>query len=126
MAEKNNKQIDIFKELGIEQINENIQKYYSIMAYGKSGTGKTTLATRENNAFIIDIHEDGTQVTREGFVKKVDNYIAFRNTIASIEKIVNAGRKKGKLIDVVVIETAQKLRDITPVSYTHLTLPTKA
>ena len=64
------------------------------MAYGKSGTGKTTLATRENNAFIIDIHEDGTQVTREGFVKKVDNYIAFRNTIASIEKIVNAGRKR--------------------------------
>nr|WP_242450442.1 AAA family ATPase [Staphylococcus aureus] len=59
---------DILQELGIEEINEDTQNYYSIMVYGKSGTGKTTLATRENNAFIIDIHEDGTQVTRQGFV----------------------------------------------------------
>ncbi|HDD8084589.1 TPA: AAA family ATPase, partial [Staphylococcus aureus] len=43
----------------------------------------------------------------------VDNYIAFRNTIASIESIVNTARQRGKLLDVVVIETAQKLRDIT-------------
>ena len=47
---------DILQELGIEEINEDTQNYYSIMVYGKSGTGKTTLATRENNAFIIDIH----------------------------------------------------------------------
>ncbi|HDC8212742.1 TPA: AAA family ATPase [Staphylococcus aureus] len=104
---------DILQELGIKEINEDTQNYYSIMVYGKSGTGKTTLATRENNAFIIDIHEDGTQVTRQGFVKRVDNYIAFRNTIASIESIVNTARQRGKLLDVVVIETAQKLRDIT-------------
>mgnify|MGYP002720803402 CR=1 FL=1 len=113
MAEKNNKQIDIFKELGIEQINENIQKYYSIMAYGKSGTGKTTLATRENNAFIIDVHEDGTRVTKKGFVKKVDSYNSFRKIVANIDKIIEEARNRGIPVDVVVIETAQKLRDIT-------------
>lgn len=42
---------DILQELGIEEINEDTQNYYSIMVYGKSGTGKTTLATRENNVF---------------------------------------------------------------------------
>ncbi|PNZ42307.1 AAA family ATPase [Staphylococcus simulans] len=104
---------DILQQLGIEEINEDTQKFYSIMAYGKSGTGKTTLATRENNAFIIDVHEDGTQVTKKGFVKKVDSYNAFRNTVANIEKIITAVRAKGVPVDVVVIETAQKLRDIT-------------
>lgn len=104
---------DILAELGIEEISSDTQQYYSIMVYGKSGTGKTTLATRDNNAFVIDIHEDGTQVTEKGFLKRVSNYIEFRNVIASIEKIVTAARAKGKQVDVVVIETAQKLRDIT-------------
>lgn len=104
---------NILDQLGIEEISSDKQKYYSIMAYGKSGTGKTTLATRDNNAFVIDIHEDGTQVTQKGFLKRVNNYIDFRNVIASIESIVNAVRDKGNKVDVVVIETAQKLRDIT-------------
>lgn len=104
---------DILAQLGVEEISEETQKYYSIMAYGKSGTGKTTLATRDNNAFIIDIHEDGTQVTQAGFLKRVSNYNDFRKIVASIEKIVTAGREKGKQVDVVVIETAQKIRDIT-------------
>lgn len=78
---------DILQQLGIEEINEDTQKFYSIMAYGKSGTGKTTLATRENNAFIIDVHEDGTQVTKKGFVRKVDSYNTFRNIVANIEKL---------------------------------------
>ena len=41
------------------------------MAYGKSGTGKTTLATRENNAFIIDVHEDGARVTKKDLLRKL-------------------------------------------------------
>lgn len=104
---------DILKQLGIEEIDNSVQKYYSIIIYGKSGTGKTTIATRENNAFIIDINEDGTQVTEQGFVKSAKDYQAFKEAIVNIEKIVLAGRAIGKKVDVIVIETAQKLREIT-------------
>ena len=51
MAESNVEQSDILQELGIEEINEGTQNYYSIMAYGKSGTGKTTLATRKQRIY---------------------------------------------------------------------------
>ena len=62
---------------------------------------------------MIDIHEEGTKVAKKGFVKSINNYEEFRNLIANIGEIVNAARKSKKEIDVVVIETPQKLREIT-------------
>ncbi|MEX5936948.1 AAA family ATPase [Mammaliicoccus sciuri] len=109
MSDKTN----ILAEFGIEELSEDSKKFYSIIAYGKSGTGKTTLATREGNALVIDINEDGTRVAKKGFMKSVSDYNDFRKLIANISNIITAARDAGKPIDVVVIETAQKLRDIT-------------
>lgn len=104
---------NILDDFGINEIGEDTTNFYSIIVYGKSGTGKTTLATREGNALVIDINEGGSRVAKKGFLKSVSDYNDFRNLIANIGNIVSAARDSGKQIDVVVIETAQKLREIT-------------
>lgn len=105
---------DILKKLKINNIaNKNKKKFYKFAVYGKIGTGKTTFATRNNNAFVIDINEDGTTVVDEGSDVSIENYDHFIYVIKYLPTILKQMRDQGQQIDVVVIETIQKLRDMT-------------
>lgn len=105
---------DILTQLGVKDISkQNANKFYKFAIYGKFGTGKTTFLTKDNNALVLDINEDGTTVTEDGAVVSVKNYKHFSYVIKSLPQIFDQLRNNGKEIDVVVIETIQKLRDIT-------------
>ncbi|MBO1213808.1 ATP-binding protein [Staphylococcus nepalensis] len=105
---------DILTQLGVKDISkQNANKFYKFAIYGKFGTGKTTFLTKDNNALVLDINEDGTTVTEDGAVVSVKNYKHFSCVIKSLPQILEKLRENGKEIDVVVIETIQKLRDIT-------------
>lgn len=105
---------DILTQLGVKDISkQNANKFYKFAIYGKFGTGKTTFLTKDNNALVLDINEDGTTVTEDGAVVSVKNYKHFLYVIKSLPKVLEQLRNNGKEIDVVVIETIQKLRDIT-------------
>lgn len=105
---------DILTQLGVKDISQqNANKYYKFAIYGKSGTGKTTFLTKDNNALVLDINEDGTTVTEDGAVVEVNNYKHLSYVIKMLPKVIEQLRNNGKQIDVVVIETIQKLRDIT-------------
>ncbi|EOB7069993.1 ATP-binding protein [Staphylococcus aureus] len=114
MTEQINEQVDILKRLKINNIAEkNKKKFYKFAIYGKIGTGKTTFATRDNNAFVIEINEDGTTVVDEGSDVAIQNYQHFVAIIQYLPQVIQQMRNNGQQIDVVVIETIQKLRDIT-------------
>lgn len=114
MSEQIQEQPDILKQLGIKDISkQNANKFYKFAIYGKFGTGKTTFLTKDNNALVLDINEDGTTVTEDGAVVSIEDYKHFRNVIAKLPEIIKQLREAGKQIDVVAIETIQKLRDIT-------------
>lgn len=105
---------DILTQLGVKDISkQNANKFYKFAIYGKFGTGKTTFLTKDNNSLVLDINEDGTTVTEDGAVVSVKNYKHFSYVIKSLPQILEKLRENGKEIDVVVIETIQKLRDIT-------------
>lgn len=105
---------DILNQLGVKDISkQNSNKYYKFAIYGKFGTGKTTFLTKDNNALVLDIHEDGTTVTQDGAVVQIKNYKHFTTVIRKLPKVLLELRKINKQIDIVVIETIQKLRDIT-------------
>ncbi|MGN5882720.1 ATP-binding protein [Staphylococcus simulans] len=105
---------DILTQLGVKDISkQNEHKFYKFAIYGKFGTGKTTFLTKDNNALVLDINEDGTTVTEDGAVVQVKNYQHFVAVVKSLPQILEQLRSNGKQIDVVVIETIQKLRDIT-------------
>lgn len=105
---------DILTQLGVKDISkQNANKFYKFAIYGKFGTGKTTFLTKDNNALVLDINEDGTTVTEDGAVVSVKNYKHFSYVIKMLPQILEQLRSNGKEIDVVVIETIQKLRDIT-------------
>ncbi|WP_182478265.1 ATP-binding protein [Staphylococcus chromogenes] len=107
-------QQDILGKLRIKDISErNEDKYYKFAIYGKFGTGKTTFLTKDNNALVLDINEDGTTVTEDGAVVEIKNYQHFIYVIKALPQVIKALRDKGKQIDIVVIETLQKLRDMT-------------
>lgn len=114
MAEQTNQDVDILTQLGVKDISkQNANKFYKFAIYGKFGTGKTTFLTKDNNALVLDINEDGTTVTEDGAVVQIKNYKHFSAVIKMLPKIIEQLRENGKQIDVVVIETIQKLRDIT-------------
>ena len=92
---------------------QNKEKYYKFVVYGRFGTGKTTALTRENNALIIDINEDGTTVVENGAGVSVKNWEHFELVIKNLPQILEELRSSGQQIDIVVVETIQKLRDIT-------------
>ncbi|PTJ29917.1 ATP-binding protein [Staphylococcus simulans] len=105
---------DILTHLGVNDISkQNAHKFYKFAVYGKFGTGKTTFLTKDNNALVLDINEDGTTVTEDGAVVQVKNYQHFVAVVKALPQILEQLRSNGKQIDVVVIETIQKLRDIT-------------
>ncbi|UXR29378.1 ATP-binding protein [Staphylococcus simulans] len=105
---------DILTHLGVKDISkQNEHKFYKFAVYGKFGTGKTTFLTKDNNALVLDINEDGTTVTEDGAVVQVKNYQHFVAVVKALPQILEQLRSNGKQIDVVVIETIQKLRDIT-------------
>ncbi|HEC2174257.1 TPA: ATP-binding protein [Staphylococcus delphini] len=105
---------DILTQLGVKDISQqNANKFYKFAVYGKFGTGKTTFLTKDNNALVLDINEDGTTVTQDGAVVQVKNYKHFAMVVKMLPQILEQLRSNGKQIDVVVIETIQKLRDIT-------------
>ncbi|GAA6817896.1 hypothetical protein HpBTM60_04720 [Helicobacter pylori] len=105
---------DILTQLGVKDISkQNANKFYKFAIYGKFGTGKTTFLTKDNNALVLDINEDGTTVTEDGAVVAIKNYKHFSYVIKMLPQILEQLRGNGKEIDVVVIETIQKLRDIT-------------
>lgn len=105
---------DILNKLGVKDISkQNADKYYKFAIYGKFGTGKTTFLTKDNNALVLDINEDGTTVTEDGAVVQIKNYEHFVYVIKLLPQILEKLRENGKQIDVLVIETIQKLRDIT-------------
>lgn len=114
MKNKMSEEQDILTQLGVKDISkQNANKFYKFAIYGKFGTGKTTFLTKDNNALVLDINEDGTTVTEDGAVVSVKNYKHFSYVIKSLPQILDELRNNGKEIDVVVIETIQKLRDIT-------------
>lgn len=105
---------DILTQLGVKDISkQNEHKFYKFAVYGKFGTGKTTFLTKDNKALVLDINEDGTTVTEDGAVVQVKNYQHFVAVVKALPQILEQLRSNGKQIDVVVIETIQKLRDIT-------------
>ncbi|MTV23736.1 ATP-binding protein [Staphylococcus delphini] len=105
---------DILTQLGVKDISQqNANKFYKFAVYGKFGTGKTTFLTKDNNALVLDINEDGTTVTQDGAVVQVKNYKHFAMVVKMLPQILEQLRANGKQIDVVVIEAIQKLRDIT-------------
>lgn len=105
---------DILSKLHIQDISEkNANKFYKFAIYGKFGTGKTTFLTKDKNALVLDINEDGTTVSEDGAVVSIRNYQHFIYIIKSLPQVIEALRANGKHIDVVVIETLQKLRDMT-------------
>lgn len=105
---------DLLTQLGIQDISkQNAHKFYKFAVYGKFGTGKTTFLTKDNNALVLDINEDGTTVTEDGAVVQIKNYKHFVAVVKMLPQILEQLRSNGKQIDVVVIETIQKLRDIT-------------
>lgn len=105
---------DILKQLGVKDIAEqNKKKFYKFAIYGRFGTGKTTVLTRDNNALILDINEDGTTVTEAGDVVAIRNYQHLSQIIKHLPQIITQLRENGKEVSIVVIETIQKLRDIT-------------
>ncbi|WP_353418211.1 ATP-binding protein [Staphylococcus delphini] len=105
---------DILMQLEVKDISQqNANKFYKFAVYGKFGTGKTTFLTKEKNALVLDINEDGTTVTEDGAVVQIKNYKHFAMVVKMLPQILEQLRANGKQIDVVVIETIQKLRDIT-------------
>lgn len=113
MTEEKQEQ-DILTQLGVKDISkQNANKFYKFAIYGKFGTGKTTFLTKDNNALVLDINEDGTTVTEDGAVVQIKNYKHFAYVIKMLPQVIEKLRENGKQIDVVVIETIQKLRDIT-------------
>lgn len=100
---------DILTQLGVKDISQqNANKFYKFAVYGKFGTGKTTFLTKDNNALVLDINEDGTTVTEDGAVVQVKNYKHFVAVVKALPQILEQLRSNGKQIDVVVIETIQK------------------
>lgn len=89
------------------------RKFYKFAVYGKIGSGKTTFATRDKDAFVIDINEGGTTVTDEGSDVEIENYQHFVYVVNYLPQILQEMRENGQEINVVVIETIQKLRDMT-------------
>ena len=107
-------EVDILKQLGVKDIGkQNANKFYKFAIYGKFGTGKTTFLTKDENALVLDINEDGTTVASNGAVVSIANYSHFATVVKNLPLIIKQLRDNGKQIDVVVIETIQKLRDIT-------------
>src|SRR5699024_75808 len=88
-------------------------KFYKFAIYGKFGTGKTTFLTKDNNALVLDINEDGTTVTEDGAVVSVKNYKHFSYVIKSLPQILEKLSENGKERDVGVIDIIQKLIDMT-------------
>ncbi|WP_449126369.1 AAA family ATPase [Staphylococcus chromogenes] len=105
---------DILNKLGIQELaKQNKEKYYKFVVYGRPGTGKTTSLTRENNALVLDINEDGTTVVEKGLGVSIINFNHLAKIIQSLPDILTQARANEQPIDIVVIETVQKLRDIT-------------
>ena len=92
---------------------KNKRKFYKFAVYGKIGSGKTTFATRDKDAFVIDINEGGTTVADEGSDVEIENYQHFVYVVNYLPQILQEMRENGQEINVVVIETIQKLRDMT-------------
>jgi len=113
-APQQTQQQSALKALGVKNLaKQNNEKYYKFVVYGRFGTGKTTALTRENNALILDINEDGTTVAEDGAVVEIRDWEHLENVIRYLPQILKELRDNGKQIDIVVIETVQKLRDIT-------------
>ena len=107
-------QKDILGELGVQDLSkQNKEKYYKFVVYGRFGTGKTTALTRENNALVLDINEDGTTVVEDGAAVAIKNFDHLVQVVKALPQIITQLRKNGKQVDIVVLETVQKLRDIT-------------
>ena len=105
---------NLLQKLGVKDISkQNANKFYKFAIYGKFGTGKTTFLTKDNNALVLDINEDGTTVTEDGAVIQIKNYKHFSTVIKMLPQVIQQLRESGKEINIVVIETIQKLRDIT-------------
>ncbi|NGU80845.1 AAA family ATPase, partial [Staphylococcus aureus] len=106
MTEQANQEVDSLTQLGVKDISkQNANKFYKFAIYGKFGTGKTTFLTKDNNALVLDINEDGTTVTEDGAVVQIKNYKHFSAVVKMLPKIIEQLRENGKQIDVVVIET---------------------
>ncbi|MGV3043482.1 AAA family ATPase, partial [Staphylococcus rostri] len=109
-----NTELNILEQLDIQELSkQNKEKYYKFVVYGRPGTGKTTTLTRENNALVLDINEDGTTVVEQGLGVSIVNFNHLGKIIQSLPAILAQARNNGQPIDIVVIETLQKLRDIT-------------
>ncbi len=88
MTEERQEQ-DILTQLAVKDISkQNANKFYKFAIYGKFGTGKTTFLTKNNNALVLDINEDGTTVTEDGAVVQIKNYKHFAYVIKMLPQII--------------------------------------
>jgi len=99
--------MSILEQLGVKNLAEQYRPYKSIIVYGKSGTGKTTFATKDGNALILDINEHGAGVATSGNVVEIKNWQHLKAVVQAIPEL-----KKELGFDVLIIETLGKLRDI--------------
>ena len=93
MTEEKQEQ-DILTQLGVKDISkQNANKFYKFAIYGKFGTGKTTFLTKDNNALVLDINEDGTTVTEDGAVVQIKNYKHFAYVIKMLPQVIEKLRE---------------------------------
>ncbi|MGL6008193.1 MAG: AAA family ATPase, partial [Culicoidibacterales bacterium] len=78
------------------------------MFYGRSGTGKTTIATSTGSALVLDINEDGTGVATTGFVKSITSFQEFKVTCSKLKEVHDEIN-----FDTLVIDTIGKLADLS-------------
>lgn len=96
--------------LGIVPIQEKNQKRpYSFLVYGRSGTGKTTMATagEKVNPLVLDIKEDGTSVTDKGFVIDIQDTNHFDYVVQNLQMA-----KEQTKFNVLIVDTVGKLQQI--------------
>ena len=88
MSEEN-QEVDILKQLGVKDIGkQNANKFYKFAIYGKFGTGKTTFLTKDENALVLDINEDGTTVASNGVVS-IANYNHFATVVKTYHSLLS-------------------------------------
>jgi len=99
--------MDILEKLGVKSLSETYRPRKSMIVYGKSGTGKTTFATKDGNALVLDINEHGAGVATSGNVVEIKNWEHLKAVLQNLPAL-----KEQLGFDTLVIETLGKLRDV--------------
>ena len=64
------------------------------MPYTENSVQVKQLLTKDNNALVLDINEDGTTVTEDGAVVQIKNYKHFAYVIKMLPQVIEKLRKR--------------------------------